>query len=355
MITDVTVKNTKQPLKEPFITAVRKAEEIETLTITIETDEELQGIGAASPTLKITGDSLESMQNIILGPIKDSLISRSTSSLEHLSTLVQDSCVGNTSAKAAVEIALYDLISKKVHLPLYQYLGGYRNQIVTDMTLSIGEESKMVHKAKSLINDGFTTLKIKVGGEYEEDLSRIKHLRKTVGEHCKLRIDANQHWDPKTAVRFIKELEKEHLNIELIEQPVKASDFEGMAYVTNHVDTPIMADESLFSAQDALRLIKGNACDLFNIKLMKTGGIREALNIASIAEAAGIPCMIGSMMESPISVSAAVHVGCAHRNIVFADMDAPLWLENIDGLLEYGNIEYDGPFIHCLEKSGLGF
>lgn len=354
MITNITVENRKHKLKEPFVTAIRRVESIETLVVTIETDEGFEGIGAASPTLKITGDSLKSITSCILGPIKEAIIGKPVRSLELLTTSVKNCCVGNRSAKAAVDIAIYDLLAKKSGQPLYEFLGGYQNEITTDMTLSIGEESAMAKKSASLIRKGFKTLKVKLGGKYEEDISRMKLLRKTVGDDITLRIDANQNWDPKTAVRFIKQLEKENIDIELIEQPVKAWDFEGLAYVTNHVDTPIMADESLFTVQDAIRLIKLQACDLFNIKFMKSGGIREAIAIADIAEAAGIPCMIGSMMESPVSVSAAVHLGCAHRNIILADMDAPLWLENLDKQLEPLNIQYDGPNITCLEKAGLG-
>lgn len=354
MITNIKVEKTKHKLKEPFITAIRRVENIDALLVTIETDEGIKGFGAASPTLKITGDSLESIESCILGPIKETIIGKPLMSIEKLTTDVRDSCIGNTSAKAAVDIALYDLFAKKSHLPLYKFLGGYQSEITTDMTLSIGEKSAMAEKSTVLLQNGFKTLKIKLGGEYEEDMSRMKLLSKTVGEDIPLRIDANQNWDPKTAVRFIKQLEHENLNIELIEQPVKAWNFEGLAYVTNQVNTPIMADESLFSVKDAIRLIKLKACDSFNIKLMKTGGIREAIAIADIAEAAGIPCMIGSMMESPVSVSAAVHLGCAHRNIIFADMDAPLWLENLDEQLETLNVKYDGPYITCLEKIGLG-
>ncbi|WP_373893342.1 dipeptide epimerase [Virgibacillus sp. CBA3643] len=350
MITDVTVKHARNKLKEPFITAIRSVDEIETLSITIETDEGLEGLGAASPTLKITGDSFDSIHSAVRGPIKESIAGMPLKSLEQIVSNVRDACVGNTSAKAAVDIALYDLFSKKYQLPLYQLLGGYRNKIMTDMTLSIGKESEMAAKAESLVQQGFKALKVKLGGAFQEDLSRMRRLRQTVGDSIQLRIDANQSWDAKTAVRFIQMLEKEELAIEFIEQPVKGSDFEGMAYVTNHVQTPIMADESLFSAVDALRLVQMRACDLFNIKLMKTGGIREALAIADIAEAAGILCMIGSMMESPISVSAAVHLACGHRNIIYADMDAPLWLENLEEILEDGTIAYDGPRITCLER-----
>ncbi|MBY7144082.1 dipeptide epimerase [Virgibacillus sp. NKC19-3] len=350
MITDVTVTHTRNKLKEPFITAIRSVDEIETLTITVETDDGFYGVGAASPTLKITGDSLESIQSAVRGPIKQAIIGTPLKSLEHLVTKVRDACVGNTSAKAAVDIALYDLFSRKYQLPMYQLLGGYQREITTDMTLSIGEEAEMAAKAKSLVQQGFSALKVKLGGEFQEDLSRMRRLRQTVGESIQLRIDANQSWDAKTAVRFIRMLEEEQLDIEFIEQPVKAADFKGLAYVTNAVHTPIMADESLFSAADALRLVQMAACDLFNIKLMKTGGIREAIVIADIAEAAGIPCMIGSMMESPISVSAAVHLACGHRNIIYADMDAPLWLEKLEDTLVDGMISYNGPRISCLER-----
>ncbi|WP_080872339.1 dipeptide epimerase [Oceanobacillus timonensis] len=350
MITDVTVTHTRNKLKEPFITAVRSVDEIESLTITMETDDGFYGVGAASPTLKITGDSLESIQSAITGPIKQAIIREPLSSLEHLVTKVRDACIGNTSAKAAVDIALYDLFSRKDQLPMYQFLGGYQSEITTDMTLSIGEENDMAVKAKTLVQQGFKALKIKLGGAFQEDLSRMRRLRQTVGESIQLRIDANQSWDAKTAVRFIRMLEEEQLDVEFIEQPVKAADFKGLAYVTNHVHTPIMADESLFSPADALRLVQMSACDLFNIKLMKSGGIREAIVIADIAEAAGIPCMIGSMMESPISVSAAAHLACGHRNIIYADLDAPLWLKKWEGTVGDRTVAYEDSRIRCLQR-----
>ncbi|MBA4536368.1 dipeptide epimerase [Bacillus aquiflavi] len=351
MIQNILVSIDQYKLHSPFVTAVRRVEAIETITVHIETESGLKGVGAASPTWQITGDSIASIKEAILQPIKSELLGQPLSSLEALLTKVKTACKGNYSAKAAVDIALYDLFSKRRNLPLYEMLGGYRNCISTDMTLSIDQEEKMTMKAMELIKDGYDALKIKIGGKFEEDLSRIRSLRQAVGSEITLRIDANQHWEPKEAVRFIQKLEEENLKIEFIEQPVAADDFEGLAYVTQHVTTPIMADESLFSAKDALKLVNMQACDLFNIKLMKTGGIREAIVIADIAEAAGISCMIGSMMESPISVAAAIHLACGHRNITKADMDAPLWLENKEAIK---GVSYNKSLINCLNSPGIG-
>lgn len=351
MITDITLETNNYKLHTPFVTALRRVEEIETVTVRIQTDSHLEGIGAASPTWQITGDSLASIKEAIMGPIRSKLLNQNESSPEMLSTLIKTSCIGNYSAKAAVDIAAYDLFSKKVNTPLHHYLGGYRNKMTTDMTLSIDAPEEMVKKAEELITKGFHAFKIKIGGSFEEDFARIKMLRTQVPENIVLRIDANQHWAPKEAVKFINRLEAEELNIELVEQPVQASDIQGLTYVTNNVTTPIMADESLFSTRDALTLLQSKSCDMFNIKLMKTGGIREALAIADIAEAAGIECMMGSMMESPISVAAAVHLACGHRNITRIDMDAPLWLEDASSVQ---GITYDKNIISCSEQPGIG-
>ena len=172
---------------------------------------------------------------------------------------------------------------------------------------------------------GYSVLKVKVGDDAELDVERMAAILAVVPKTVTLRLDANQGWTPKEAVKLIRRFEELAYPIQFIEQPVRAWDLEGLKYVRDHVSTPIMADESVFSAKDAMRLIEGGYVDLLNIKLMKCGGIAEAMKIASIAEAKGA-CMIGSMIESSISVAAAAQVAAAHPNIRYFDLDAPLWL-----------------------------
>ncbi|MGM7637045.1 mandelate racemase/muconate lactonizing enzyme family protein [Bacillus sp. Hm123] len=349
-IQEMIVSVKKLPLIKPFKTALRTAVEIENIYVSIVLEDGTTGIGAAAPTIAITGDSLTSITGIIKEVIRPQLIGKEIFQINELSLAIQRSCVGNTSAKAAVEIALYDAVCRCLNLPLYQLLGGKTNRLQNDMTVSVGEPQEMVQDALKIVDDGFSIVKVKVGKEWRKDIDRIASIREAIGEQMLIRVDANQGWTPKQAIYIIHELENRKLNIELIEQPVQANDIEGLKEVKNQVNTPIMADESLFSPYDALHLLSERAVDYLNIKLMKTGGIRRALQVADMAEAAGVECMIGSMMESSISVAAAVHLAIAHPNITKVDLDAPLWIkdEPVSG------IRYEKDQITISNKPGLG-
>jgi L-alanine-DL-glutamate epimerase-like enolase superfamily enzyme len=198
---------------------------------------------------------------------------------------------------------------------------------------------------------GLRILKLKVGNDWEQDILRVLEVRKIVGDQLKLRLDANQGWTPKEAIRVIGTLEDKNAEIEFVEQPVKAMDYEGLKYVTDHVSTRIMADESLFSPGDALRLLRLRAVDLLNIKLMKCGGIHNALKINAIAETFGVECMLGSMIESKISLTAAVHLAAAKKNITMVDLDAAVLLA-ADPVV--GGFHKELPFFYPGSAPGLG-
>lgn len=340
----------KLPLIKPFKTALRTAREIDNIFVTIQLESGIIGVGAAAPTVAITGESTEGISCIIENVIAPQLIGQKITRLNLLSGLIQQSCVANTSAKAAVEIAVYDAACRYWNIPLYELLGGQTNQLCNDMTVSIGDKEEMVNDALKIIQDGFSILKIKAGKDSEEDVERISAIRRAVGDKAIIRIDANQGWSVSQAIQIIRELEDRKLNIELVEQPVRAYNISGLKEIKNNVRTPIMADESLFSPIDAMKLLSEQAVDYLNIKLMKTGGIRRALQIADMAEAAEVECMIGSMMESIVSVSAAIHLAVAHPNITKIDLDAPLWIkqENFEG------ISYEKDLIKLGNDPGLG-
>ncbi|WP_057915443.1 dipeptide epimerase [Peribacillus muralis] len=338
------------PLVKPFKTALRTATEIEHILVSVLLEDGTEGLGGAAPTVAITGDSTGGIVTIIEEVIAPNLIGRDIENINALSRLIQQTCVGNTSAKAAVEIALYDAVSKRWQLPLFQYLGGESNTLKNDMTISLDEPEAMVKAALPIIQNGFSTLKIKLGKDWRSDVDRVSLIRAAVGEHVSIRIDANQGWTSKQAISIIHEFEDRKLNVELVEQPVQAHDIEGLKEIKRSVNVPIMADESLFSPRDALRLLNEKAVDLLNIKLMKTGGIRRALQIADLAEAAGVECMIGSMMEAQVSVAAAAHLAIAHPNITKIDLDAPLWIKNEP----FEGIQFINDQIIIADRPGLG-
>ena len=203
-------------------------------------------------------------------------------------------------------------------------LGGYRKEIITDITISVNDPEEMARDSMDAIKRGFETLKIKVGKDAAMDLERMKSIRNAVGYDVKLRIDANQGWKPKEAVKVLRKMEDAGLDIEFVEQPVEAHDIDGLKYVTDNVSIPVLADESVFSPHDALTILQNRAADFINIKLMKTGGIHNALKICSIAEVYGVECMIGCMLEAKVSVNAAVHLAAAKSIITKIDLDGPV-------------------------------
>lgn len=312
------------PLKKPFKTALRIVEYIEDVIVSIETDTGLVGFGEAPPTASITGDSIESIIYVIENSIKKEIVGMDLDNLESLLTSVDFSTVGNTSAKAAVNIALYDLWGKMLVKPIYQILGGYRKELVTDITISIGDPPEMASDAVEAVKAGYLTLKIKVGGDGITDIQRMKAIRKAVGLGVNLRIDVNQAWNAKEAVSNLRAMEDEGLDIELVEQPTPAHDLEGLKYVTENTSIPVVADESVFSPTDALTIMESRAADMVNIKLMKTGGLHRALEICNIAERFGMECMVGCMLEGKASVAAAVHLAAAKKVVTKIDLDGPL-------------------------------
>ncbi|UFT98847.1 dipeptide epimerase [Radiobacillus kanasensis] len=350
-IVNVTSERREVKLKKPFKTALRQVTSIEVIDVKVELENGEIGFGSASSTWKITGDSMEGMEAAIHGPIKEAIIDKDIVSLGSILTDLQRSCVGNTSAKAAVDMALHDTYCRMYQIPLYAYLGGKTNVVETDMTVSIDHPDVMYKEATEIVDQGFKVLKIKVGNDAKQDIYRIEKVREAAGDHVHLRLDANQGWTSKQAVQIIKHLERENMGIELVEQPVPANDIEGLKFIRERVATPVMADESAFSPNQSLQLLKTGAVDLINIKLMKSGGIRQAWQIADICQAAGIECMIGSMMESIASVTAAAHVAVAHPNITYYDLDAPLWMAD-EGLK--GGMQYNGSIVELQDRNGLG-
>ncbi|MDH5432872.1 MAG: dipeptide epimerase [Gammaproteobacteria bacterium] len=312
------------PLKTPFKTAIRTVNEIEDIIVMVETDCGHTGYGEAPATASITGETLGSIVAAIDTVIKPRIIGKSIENINELTHIIQTSLVKNYSAKAAVEIALYDLFGQLYKSPLYKLLGGGEPILSTDITISVDYIDKMVEDSLNAVESGFDTLKIKVGKDLMLDVERVKAIYAAVKDKALLRLDANQGWKPKEAVYAIQKLEDSGVKLELVEQPVHAEDLAGMQYVTERVMTPIMADESVFGPKDALDVIKMRAADIVNIKLMKTGGISNAIKIADIASIYDVQCMVGCMLETSVSVAAAVHFAVAKSSCVTKiDLDGP--------------------------------
>ena len=340
------------PLKTPFKTAMRTVKEIEDVVVIVETDTGHTGYGSAPATAVITGDTHGSIIEAISKVMSPALIGRDIADLNNLINTVQNSIVRNFSAKAAIEIAIYDLFGQLYNAPLYQLLGGGDNVISTDITISVDYIDKMVEDTLKAIEQGFETLKIKVGKDPALDIERIKAIYAAVNERALIRLDANQGWTPKQTVSVLRTLEDSGVQLELVEQPVRGDDIEGMKYVTERIHTPVMADESSFGPKEAIELIRTRAADIINIKLMKTGGISNAIKIADIAGIYGVNCMIGCMLESSIGVAAAAHIAVAKASVITkVDLDTPA-LGKYDPVTS--GVQFNNSEITITDLPGLG-
>jgi o-succinylbenzoate synthase len=349
---DIQIGEIAIPLAQPFKTALRTVCAVHDVLIKIITDTEHEGYGEAPPTAAVTGETNTSVIAAICEYIKPAIVGMEIENLEAVLRRLNGAIEKNTSAKAAVDMALYDLFAKRHEIPLYRLLGGFRSAVKTDITISLNSAEEMARDSLAAVAAGYDTLKLKAGKNIEKDLHSVFAVRKAVGKTIILRIDANQGWTPKEAVRTIRRLEDMDLNIELVEQPVRATDLAGLRFVTKNVQTPILADESVFSAGDALKIIQTGAADMINIKLMKTGGIYEALKICALAETNGIDCMMGCMLEGHISCAAAAHLACAKGVLTKTDIDGP-------GLCAaspfHGGPRFSGADIRMNKTPGLGF
>lgn len=340
------------PLHTPFRTALRCVDTTEDVVVRIRTDDGHVGHGAAAPTAVITGDTRASIVGAIRQSIAPRLVGLDARDLNRTLQAVHVAIQRNTSAKAAVEIALYDLWAQHHGAPLYRILGGGDPALRTDITISVDDVEAMVAAALSALDRGYDALKIKVGQDIATDLERVRAIHSAVGTRARLRLDANQGWTAKQAVRAIRTVEDAGIALELVEQPVPARDLDGLQHVTAHVDTPVMADESAFGPTEVLELLRRRAADIVNIKLMKAGGLSHAVRIADLAMLHGVPCMIGCMIESSISVAAAAHLAAARPDAIsLVDLDSP-------ALAQYDPVEggtvFDGPRIVLGDGPGLG-
>ena len=322
-IVDIQTDEIFIPLATPFKTALRTVSSVEDVVVKITADDGRVGYGEAPPTGVITGDTKGSILSAVNEFIRPALLGMDIAELDAVMARLDGCMVHNTSAKAAVDMALYDLWGKLYGAPLYRLLGGARRELETDITISVNPVEEMVRDSLAAVERGYRILKVKVGKEGLKDIERIQAIRQAVGPQVAIRVDANQGWTAKQAVRIITAMEDRGLAIDLVEQPVKAHDLEGMRQVTRAVYTPILADESVFSPEDAVTIIQTGAADLLNIKLMKTGGIHNALRICAVAETYGVECMIGCMLESKLAVTAGAHLAAARGVITRADLDGP--------------------------------
>lgn len=351
VITKIEIFKLNISLKEAITVSLGSFNETLNIAIKIHTNQEgLYGVGEACPTPFITGDIEGS--NFEFAKILAELIKgKNPLEVEDRIFEIERALKFNPTIKSAFDMALYDILGKFANMPLYAVLGGKNNRkITTDMTVYLSTPEKMAKLALAYQKAGFPAIKVKLGEGTKIDVARIKAIREVIGMEIPLRIDANQGWDTVTAINTLKELEK--YNIEHCEEPIPRWNNTDLAYIRSKSPIPIMADESIFDHYDAYRLASMKACDYFNIKLAKSGGLNSALKIVSIAESAGIKSQVGCMSETRLSLTALAHLVVARKNIVHFDMDSA-FPHSIDPVI--GGITYhEGGEVKVPDTPGIG-
>ena len=347
-ITEVDIYYFDLPLHEPFKIAIAEMKEALNVLVCLRTNQGIEGWGEASPFTAVTGET----QATCIAAARDiAALVTGQDALNYVPVInsIHSFIPHNPSIKAAFDMALFDILGKTAELPLYKLLGGSKNSFETDLTISLHSPEESGIRALDIVKKGFKTIKAKVGVSMESDVARIKAMREAVGPGVNIRIDANQAWSVPEALKNLERLAE--YDIQLVEQPVPAWDLDGLKQVRQDTPIPVMAYESLFTPADALKLIKSEACDYLNIKLMKSGGILSGLKIAYLGQAAGLRCMIGCMLESNLSISAGAHLHASQPNIIFADLDSSFFLKE-DPVI--GWITIDKGIVTLPDQPGIG-
>jgi L-alanine-DL-glutamate epimerase-like enolase superfamily enzyme len=360
VVQSLTVHHRRIALVRPFVTAVRSATAIDVVLVEARDSDGRSGWGEAPTSWRVTGESHQSVTAAVEGPLNEAVLGQPVEDPAGTSALLARSLVRNSAARMAVDCALYDLAAQASDAPLFRYLGGEDNHVCTDMTISAGLQGQGVEALAATAvqhrDAGFGTLKVKVGAG-GDDISALRRVRAEVGADVRLRVDANQGWSAEQAVSVISAWEDAGLRIEMVEQPVAMDDLDALRFVTRNVQTPILADEAVWTTRDLTEVIRLRAADLINIKLAKTGGLREGLRMAELARQNGVKVIIGCMMESHVGISAAASLASALESTSAAtrggahDLDAGLWLEASPIA---GGAAYQRDVVRLPEASGLG-
>ncbi len=335
---------------KPYTIAFKTVDEVFNIIVRITLENGVTGMGSGNPSEYVVGESIDDAHRVLAEENIQFLIGRDIREFYGLLGEVQEKLPNNPGARAALDIALHDAFTKNSGIPLGLFLGQKIRSLPTSVTIGIMDVEKTLREAKQYFDLGFRVLKVKTGKEVEEDVERIAKLREKYGDQITIRVDANQGYDKADLLRFCDKTER--MNIELIEQPLSANQVDEMKGLPKEIKRKIAVDESLISPESAFLLASPpNAGDIFNIKLMKSGGIYPAQQIATIAANAHIDLMWGCNDESIISISAALHTALSFANTKYLDLDGSLDL--LHDVVQGGfNIKDGGMSI--TSKPGLG-
>jgi L-Ala-D/L-Glu epimerase len=328
IISSIEVIPVRLPLREPFVVAYASYPDTLSVLVRIRTRDGAEGWGEATPDPNVTGETWGGTAETLRHDLAPALIGCDARNREAALNALDARVEGAPAAKAAFDIALHDLVARAAGMPIWQLLGGRaREALQISRVISVDEPAVMAAAATRHVADGFRTVKVKVGDRADPllDANRVAAVRQAVGPEVAIKVDVNQGWrSPGTAITAIRAMAPSLPAY--VEQPVLWWDMEGLAEVRRQTGAIIMIDEGCHGPRDMLRAVALRAADLVNIKLMKSGGILNALKLNAIAEAAGIPAQVGTMVESSIASAAGLHAAIATSNVKTVEMGGPLML-----------------------------
>lgn len=336
-ITELIVEPLDLPLKEPFKVATGTKDAAWNVLVRVRLEDGTVGFGEASPSPYTTGDTRESTL-AALESLRHLVVGRDVRGWRAILTETRRALRFQVGAHSGLEIAVLDAFGKAQGVALADLFGGVTKSVETDITLSLGTPEKAGQDAAKFVREGFRKLKIKVGIDVPTDTERVVAVRDNA-PGCELTLDANQGFAPKDAVELVRRLMARGVELSLLEQPVRKDDFAGMRFVRDHCPIPVAADETVFTPEDAIRVVREGAADVINIKVAKSG-LLGALDIVGIARAANLGLMIGSMMESKIGLAASVHLACGLGCFLHHDLDTVYLLKPFECA---GGYTLDGP------------
>lgn len=321
-ITEINYSINTYKYQKPFHIANSIATETKNIEIEIVVDGGFRGYGEVAPSLRVNGETTQMVVSLIPNVIE---MIKGLDTRNYLRIFeITDKLISSPGLKAAIQFAVVDALCGEIGMGVWEFFGGAKNEIETDKTVSIGKIKERVSDAVEIYKQGFKTIKIKVGENLDEDLESVIMIsKKTKG--AKYIIDANMGYTPKQAVFFIKKLYSHGIDVAIFEQPVAWYDIDGLRYVRFNSPYPLCADESARTKYDVLNLIRNNAVDFVNIKLMKSG-ISDAISIIKLCQAANIKLMIGCMSESSIGVNQSIHFACGFGCFEYCDLDSHLMM-----------------------------
>ncbi|MCB0558324.1 MAG: dipeptide epimerase [Lewinellaceae bacterium] len=336
-------------LGEPYTIAYETIDTAPNVFLKATTDNGLTGWGCAAPDLEVTGETAEMVVRTYNDTIEPFLRGQDPFRYALLLQELRNYIPNAHSALAMVDMLLFDLMAQQAGEPLYKLLGGFRTSIPTSITIGILPVQETAERAKAFMSKGFRILKLKGGSSLEEDVEKVMLVREKVGQETEIRFDANQGYSVKEAIDFIKRTST--ARVELLEQPTDRHNDELIKEVSENVSIPIMADESLMTLKDVFHLTSHGCIDMINIKLMKVGGIMEALHINSVAKADNVEAMVGCMDESALGIAAGLHFALSRPNIRYADLDGHFDL--VDDPFA-GMVRLEEGVLYPMEGPGLG-